>query len=185
MTAERECGTCSLCCKLLPVVTLRKGANTRCEHQRRTGCKIYDQRPNECRLWLCAWLGGGEALDRPDRGGYVVDTVPDFVTSVSPDGERMKIPVIQVWVDPKRPTAHEAPGLRHFLNEIARQHGFAALIRFNERDGFVLVPPALTGAGWSTMDSKRDPKGTNHGAAEVRDAIVNWTSAMSDLETKQ
>ena len=38
----RQCGDCTLCCRLLPVRSLNKGAGERCKHQSHArGCKVY------------------------------------------------------------------------------------------------------------------------------------------------
>lgn len=54
----RDCGNCSMCCKLLHVIELDKPANQWCEHCRpgRGGCSIYDTRPHICRNFACGWL---------------------------------------------------------------------------------------------------------------------------------
>jgi hypothetical protein len=55
----RQCGTCTLCCKVLEVTALNKPVNTVCKHiQAGGGCEIYHQRPRECRTFSCAWLQG-------------------------------------------------------------------------------------------------------------------------------
>jgi len=39
----RQCGGCTLCCKLLPVPPLEKLAGQRCQHQRHgKGCAVYE-----------------------------------------------------------------------------------------------------------------------------------------------
>jgi hypothetical protein len=58
MTAERACGTCSLCCKLPSIAALKKPADTWCTHCRpgNGGCLIYANRPSACRMFNCGWL---------------------------------------------------------------------------------------------------------------------------------
>ena len=42
MTSKQTCGGCTFCCKLLPVDSLGKHANTRCQHQHvGKGCAVY------------------------------------------------------------------------------------------------------------------------------------------------
>lgn len=151
----RQCGSCSLCCKLLPVRTLRKPANQKCRHSRHqaTGCcKVYDdarRMPPECGQWSCRWLAD-QACDvsRPDRVHYVIDVLPDYCEVKDPDqDEWIRIPLVQVWVDPAFPDAHEDPRLRRWLEALARETGQIALIRLNERDGFVLIPPSMSSTG--------------------------------------
>jgi hypothetical protein len=147
----RQCGGCTLCCKLTPVKELEKAANTRCEHQRSgKGCAIYEKRPRSCALWNCQWLGNPEetaALSRPDRAHYVIDILPDFVTLRRNDnGETMDIPVWQVWVDPKFPDAHREPAFRAWVMKQG-ERGYATLIRYGERDGFTIFPPNMATDG--------------------------------------
>ena len=107
---KRQCGGCTKCCALIPVLRLDKGANCRCVHQTDTGCGIFGdkQRPKECRGWRCRWLRGDPVGDRPDRAGYVVDDLPLF-------------PMIQVWVDPERPQAWlNRDLLRYFHSKMAK-----------------------------------------------------------------
>src|SRR5215470_6036671 len=107
----RQCGECNLCCKLVPVPPLHKGAGQACKFQKfRKGCRVYNsaRMPLECSLWNCRWLVNDDAaeLSRPDRAHYVIDISPDFVTHVDHEtGEQLNIQVGQVWVDPKHPHA--------------------------------------------------------------------------------
>jgi Fe-S-cluster containining protein len=74
----RECGACSLCCTVLRVDELAKLGGRPCLHQLPAGgCAVHDRRPDICRAYRCAWLGGAfEDDDRPDRLGAVLDLVP-------------------------------------------------------------------------------------------------------------
>jgi hypothetical protein len=144
----RQCGTCSLCCKLLPVRSLGKKDNERCRHQKAgKGCAVYAKLHTiapECRVWSCRWLvdPGAAGLPRPDRCHYVIDIMPDFIVQERPEGP-VRYPVIQVWVDPGFPDAHRDPHLRAWLIT----QNTMALIRVGAMDGFVLVPPELSGTG--------------------------------------
>ena len=53
----RSCADCTMCCKVLPIEALNKPANQWCQHcQVGQGCKIYAERPDECRGFNCMWL---------------------------------------------------------------------------------------------------------------------------------
>jgi hypothetical protein len=54
----RECGECSLCCKLPYMAELNKPIDTWCSHCRpgHGGCTIYSDRPPSCRRFICGWL---------------------------------------------------------------------------------------------------------------------------------
>jgi hypothetical protein len=142
----RQCGGCTLCCKLVPVEELRKLAGARCAHQRTgKGCTVYPTRPVSCREWSCMWLVGiqenGQALSlsRPDRTHYVIDSVPDIVRVTYDDGSpELQQDVMQVWVDPLYPDAHEDLALRRMLDD----NGIIALVRYNTEQAFTLCPPS-------------------------------------------
>ncbi len=155
----RHCGECELCCKLLPVPPLRKGAGEACKHQRfRKGCAVYQtaRMPVECGVWNCRWLVNDDASDlsRPDRSRYVIDLMPDFVTIRDNEtGEPQHIQVVQIWCDPKHRGAHRDPALRRWLIRRAEE-GIAALIRFDERDALaVFAPPFDVNGEWHEIDS--------------------------------
>jgi len=57
VVAGRECGTCTLCCKLIAVADLAKQPGDWCPHcVRGKGCGIYETRPTECRTFFCHWM---------------------------------------------------------------------------------------------------------------------------------
>lgn len=72
--AERQCGSCTMCCKLLAVKELEKPACQWCSHViQGKGCSIYETRPTACREFECAWLQGALPEDwRPDKVKFVV-----------------------------------------------------------------------------------------------------------------
>jgi hypothetical protein len=55
---EKQCGTCSLCCKLLGIVALDKPPHVWCTHCKPGdgGCMIHANRSAECRDFYCGWL---------------------------------------------------------------------------------------------------------------------------------
>jgi len=156
----RRCGDCQLCCKLLPVRAIGKKDGEHCRYQRAgKGCTVYSKLESvapECRVWNCRWLVDPSCagLQRPDRSHYVIDIMPDFIAQQRPEGVA-RFPVVQVWVDPAFPEAHRDPRLRAWL--VAAN--VFALIRYNARDAFVLVPPALSDTG----DWYEHRKGTTSG----------------------
>jgi hypothetical protein len=143
----RRCGSCTLCCKVLPVPDLDKPAGTRCRHARMAkGCTIYATRPLPCRTWSCRWLADPDTaeLTRPDRGHYVVDISYDSIAVQDPDTGRVEDrSVLQVWIDPAHREAYKAPELRRYLARRAAQHKLPALIRFNSSEAILLVAPGL------------------------------------------
>lgn len=151
---SRQCGDCQLCCKLLPVRELDKGANARCRHQKHgKGCAVHNQpaMPFSCRMWNCRWVVEDRTQDmrRPDRVGYVVDIMPDFVTMRNDlSGEAMHIPVLQIWVDPARPDAwRKDPEFFKYVARLGEEERMAALIRNGSTEAIFLAPPAINEGG--------------------------------------
>jgi hypothetical protein len=148
-TQTRACGSCTLCCKLVPVKALQKPDNVWCKHAKKgAGCAIYADRPAECRTWSCLWLADGDAIDiklndtgganatvmlrwtlrRPDKAHFVIDEGADIVyVADKPLG------VMQVWADPAYPGAwREDPAFRALVHRLARE-GTATLVRHGLR----------------------------------------------------
>ena len=72
--ASRECGDCTLCCKL-PLIEdkeLQKKEYTWCKDcEIGVGCKIYSKRPKVCKDFKCEWLlGHFPEHARPDKVGF-------------------------------------------------------------------------------------------------------------------
>jgi hypothetical protein len=91
----RECGSCTLCCKVFNVVEIGKAAGKWCSHCKPgRGCKIHDNLPNECAVFNCLWK-----------------TEPTMSMHWKPDQAKMVLTVhpethnIQVVVDPGLPSA--------------------------------------------------------------------------------
>lgn len=94
-TAGRTCGSCTLCCKALPVQGIDKEAGAWCPHcLPGEGCSIYERRPQSCRDFDCLWLRGHLAeSDRPDRIGAVFWSAVDNVRTY-PDGRRVPFVIV-------------------------------------------------------------------------------------------
>lgn len=166
---NRQCGACTLCCRLLPVVSLRKPASQRCVHQFSGGCAVYHRAgfPRECSIWSCRWLVDAETigLRRPDRTGYVIDIMPDLIHARQrPEDEPAPVVCVQVWCDPARPEAWRDPALLRFMERKAATAGEVMLVRFGTTKAIVVIPPPLTANGeWLIIDSgiaKHSPTGS-------------------------
>lgn len=78
---------------------------------------------------------------------------------------------MQIWVDPKRRTAYRDPMLLEWLQRVYAARGALALIRFNEREAIVLLPPAATGKDfWSEVESPCQEQ--EHRPEEIAAALV-------------
>jgi hypothetical protein len=57
LMTKRQCGSCSLCCKVLDVPEVFSPAGHWCKHfQAGAGCDIHQLRPKTCREFSCVWL---------------------------------------------------------------------------------------------------------------------------------
>jgi hypothetical protein len=172
----RTCGTCTLCCKLLPVVELNKTAGEVCKHQRHfKGCTIYAKRPRSCHIWSCAWLEDtdlDERFKRPDKAHYVIDSCLDYVTVLdNVTQETIKIPSLQIWIDPKYPNAHHDKALRDLLIE----HHIIGTVRFNSHDGLNLIPPTLMkNQEWLEVSGEQEAEHTLKELAEFFNGLRDY-----------
>lgn len=65
----RTCDTCTACCFTHAVTAIAKPGGEWCRHcEIGSGCRIYLDRPEQCREFSCLWLQGwASEHDRPDR----------------------------------------------------------------------------------------------------------------------
>lgn len=91
----RDCGSCTLCCKLFPVPELEKPAGRWCRHiAQGRGCGIHATRPQVCRDFFCQWVYNSEL------GPEWKPEVSRFVLSIYPGSNSLV-----VTVDPSNPAA--------------------------------------------------------------------------------
>ncbi len=158
----RKCGDCTICCRIMPVQDpqLSKAHGIRCKNQTHHGCKIYEWRPATCKHWYCGWLVGVgvDGMSRPDRAGYVVDPIADFVTITSPqlnDGNPFDQAAVVIWVDPKTPEKwRQDENLFEFFERWGKQ-GFVTLVRYSSLLCATVFPTSLTGQPVHISEPKR------------------------------
>lgn len=109
----RVCGNCTLCCKILSINELKKPQGNWCENCNvGQGCRIYPDRPEECRHFFCGYLSW------PMAGEHWFPAKSKMVIVSELDGYR-----IAVHVDPGRPSAwREQP----FYDDLKQWAAFAA-----------------------------------------------------------
>ncbi len=125
MTAGgRECGECTLCCKVMAIEELAKPASSWCPHCKPgRGCLIYANRPAECRAFSCLWLIN-DLLDqhwKPSKSKLVLTT--------SEDG-------IEVRCDPGFPDAWRKEPFRSEIHQWAvsgEAHDITVIVIIGER----------------------------------------------------
>jgi hypothetical protein len=75
----RECGSCTLCCKVYDIPELDKAAGKWCKHCKPgRGCAIHDSLPDLCSTFNCLWRTKGElpAYWKPEQSKMVVSIYP-------------------------------------------------------------------------------------------------------------
>jgi hypothetical protein len=72
---EKQCGDCSLCCKIMAIPELDKPKDAWCDHViKKQGCGIYETRPQSCRMFKCLWLQDPRLPPewKPNRSKFVM-----------------------------------------------------------------------------------------------------------------
>lgn len=137
--AERACGTCSLCCKVLEIPELAKAKGAWCRHVvSGQGCGIYAGRPAVCRRFVCGWLRRDDLPEiwKPSLSGMVL---------VEEDEGRRLI----AHVDPARPDAWRREpyysDLRRWAREAVPRGGQIAV--YVDRRVIVILPDGESDLG--------------------------------------
>ena len=85
----RECGGCSMCCKVLEIEELAKPPGVWCKHMAQgKGCTVYDERPGVCRSFHCYWRYDANLGPewKPDKSKFIIwqSPVGAWLLSVDP-----------------------------------------------------------------------------------------------------
>ncbi len=132
---KRECGSCSLCCKLLPVSALYKPQNQWCKHcVPGKGCASYRLRPKACRDFACLWLTE-DFLDeswKPQNSKFVL--MWEFEEKC-----------LSIVLDPKLPNAWKAEPYYTALKALCERHlsEDRLVMVLNGDKRYVLLPDGL------------------------------------------
>ncbi len=129
----RECGSCSLCCKLIAVTELNKPEGVWCSHcaPGTARCLIYENRPPSCQGFHCGWLQSSEF------GSEWRPMTSKMVLAAEGDGNKLT-----VYVDPGFPTNWRKEPYYSQLGDLAinmAQQQKQLLVRINDRV-IVLLP---------------------------------------------
>ncbi len=126
----RECGDCTLCCKIMTIETLAKPAGTWCpECKPGRGCQRYENRPAECRSFNCLWL-----IDQR-FGPHWKPNKSKLVLTASRDG-------IEIRCDPGFPNAWRREPIRSEIAKLAvsgEEHDVTVLVIIGAK--MMLVTP--------------------------------------------
>ena len=170
VVAGRECGTCTLCCKVAGVEELSKPIGVWCPHcVKGKRCTIYDQRPPSCRLFHCQWLvehGLGPEW-KPERAKFAL---------VKSDGGRR----ITALVDPGFPSAWRGAS---YYPHFKRWATLAAAVgKPGSTSAVMRRPPSdFTSANFARSGFHSGPsRATAPGAAEAARSARAGTSASRE-----
>jgi hypothetical protein len=95
----RQCGSCTLCCKVLSIGELAKPQGKWCSFCKAgKGCLKYEARPDECRYFYCGYLSW------PVAGDHWQPSKCKMVIVAELGGSR-----VAIHVDPDRPMAWKEP----------------------------------------------------------------------------
>jgi hypothetical protein len=126
----RQCGDCTLCCKVMAIDELAKPSGSWCRHCKPgRGCLVHEQRPAECRSFNCLWL-------TDDRfGPHWKPNRSKLVLTASEDG-------IEIRCDPGFPDAWRRQPVRTDIQKLAESgnvHDVTVLVIVG--DSMILVTP--------------------------------------------
>jgi hypothetical protein len=143
----KECGDCSLCCKLIEVPPLEKPANQWCQHCTKRSCAIYEKRPTICHSFDCLWKVShvlGDEL-QPSKCKVVFEVFHP---------ER----IVLAMVDPDRPRAW---GTGEPLKLIQRMvhDGYAVWVTIGPNRHLLLPEGDTEGAAWGRSLKARERMG--------------------------
>jgi len=135
----RGCGPCVSCCCFFTIAELDKPAGTLCRHSTASGCEIYADRPNACRVFHCGWRSWDEVPDgwRPDLTGFVLG------------GNLLPGRYLAVTADPQRPDSWRDPAYYPVLQGWAKRAAAIGshVVVFIEKRVIVLTPDGETDLG--------------------------------------
>ena len=158
----RECGSCTLCCKVYNVPEIGKVAGKWCQHCKPgRGCAIHDSLPSQCAVFNCLW--------RTEQ------TIPP---AWKPDQSKMVITIfplngfIYVQVDPGAPSAWRKQPYYDQLRQWSRnnlQKGIHVIVFVNEMATLIMPDQDVPLGPMKPTDglSVRRKLGAGAGAYEV------------------
>jgi hypothetical protein len=171
----RECGSCTLCCKVYNIPEFQKPAGKWCgQCKPGRGCKIHDSLPDQCAEFNCLWRTDAAmpAQWKPDQAKMVVTIHP-----ISRN--------IQIQVDPGLPSAWSRQPYHDHLRQWATKNmpkGMHVVVFVNELATLVL-PDQDVALGPVTPDQTiavRLEPGPNGGVYEIK---VSTTRRTDDGQT--
>lgn len=153
----KDCGECSLCCKLIDVPGLA-GAGKWCPNCKpgasAGGCQIHEDRPSVCLGFDCFWRAESWPDElRPDMCKVIFEALPGVRT-------------ILMSVDPSRPDAWKEPSVLNVVS-ILRRKGRPLVVK-TKNDSEMFVPEGWTQQGvLKEIKQVMDWKANNYGSTDI------------------
>lgn len=138
----KECGECSLCCKLLELPNVSK-AGQWCPHcmpgSKEGGCTIHANRPSFCKGFHCFWRAESW-LDkyRPDRCDVIFEALPGVYT-------------ILISINPSNPDAWKEKDILEVIFKLKNKGRPLVLKTINASE--IFIPK-----GWNQQDVMNEIK---------------------------
>ncbi len=122
----RECGSCTLCCKLLHIPEFDAPAGIWCSQcNPKKGCNIYGNHPKQCKEFQCLWtLGVDKEENRPDKSKMVMK----FVLA-----KQDKILQLQIYCDKGYPHVWRTPFIQKMIDHHTEKGGRTIIIYGGKR----------------------------------------------------
>ena len=132
-----------------------------------------EQRPKSLVAEAMVEIVHHRLFDKDRPGVKLLQQAGFQVLFVEANDERghFKVPVIEVWCDPKFPDAWREPELLEYLAYRASRHGLAALIRYDSHDAQFVVPPALSADRMWVIKPRAKSQGPSHTFADKVSAL--------------
>jgi hypothetical protein len=148
----KDCGLCSLCCKLIEVPNLAK-AGEWCPHccpgTVGGGCMIHNDRPEYCKGFHCFWRAESWPDEyRPDRSKVIFEALPGVKT-------------ILISVDPDKPDAWKKKSILAVIEKL-RKKGRPLVLK-TQNDSEMFIP-----SGWTKQSILKEIK-----------QVMDWKEKMN------
>ncbi len=164
----RECGNCTLCCKVYDIHEIRKPEGRWCQHcTPGRGCRIHEDRPDQCREFFCLWLTDADIpLDwKPERTKVVLSVFPEngFVYGQVDPGSPQAWRKEPYFSELKRLSASLLKQNRHLIMFVNRDAtlimptGAVPMGQMSPLDGFIVRP--VFSDGGPGYEVERVPQG--------------------------
>ncbi len=98
-----DCDGCTMCCKLLPIADMDSPSGVYCKECNITvGCKIYNKRPEDCKMFNCAYKQV-EIINtdlNPDKCGVIFEKATSKIFLGTIDDSVFCLPdIVKVQID--------------------------------------------------------------------------------------